>query len=156
MILTKAMNWLTPNRIKNFVIGYWLLLPVLFYSFVLLFAFNSQSSFTTLIAEVPSLTLTFLLTCLMLLLAFLMYTLSKDQNNQQLLKRFVIFALVQQVATANLIGAALVFAYFKSVKHQPIAAGVATTKTQFESYLLMGLIGLLSILVVALTLITNF
>lgn len=156
MMLTRAINWLTPNRLKNVLVGYWLLLPVLFYSFVLLFAVNSQSRFTTLIAEVPPITLTFLLTCLMLLSAYLVYTLSKDQNNQQLLKRFVIFALVQQVATANLIGAAIVYAYYKSLKHQEITDGVATTKTQFESYLLMGLIGLMSILVVSLTLITKF
>lgn len=153
MIIRKINERNKPKR-KSLVLGYWLLLPFVFFMYLLTFAAVNSSSVGTLLTSIPSLTLTFLLSCLMLVQAYLLFRLTTKDIDEKLLNRFLLFSMLQQLFTANLIGTVLLYFYRKSLKDGPLEDTCEATWTiRFEAYTLMGMVGVLSALVVALTLI---
>ncbi|WP_207702158.1 hypothetical protein [Candidatus Enterococcus ferrettii] len=153
-MLIRKMNQLNNTKRKSLVLSYWLLLPFLFFMYLLTFATVKGSSVGSLLTNIPSLTLTFLLSCLLLIQAYLLYRLTTKETNEKLLNHFLLFSMLQQAITANLIGTVLLYLYRKSLKNEQLKNTCETAwSVQFETYTLMGLVGILSVLVVALTLI---
>lgn len=153
-MIIRKINALNKPKRKSLVLGYWLLLPFIFFMYLLTFAAVNGSSVGKLLTNIPSLTLTFLLSCLMLVQAYLLFCLTTKETDEKLLNRFLLFSMLQQVLTANLIGTVLLYFYRRSLKDEPRKdTCVAAWSVRFEAYTLMGMVGILSALVVALTLI---
>lgn len=153
MIIRKINEWNKPKR-KSLVLGYWLVLPFVFFMYLLTFGAVKGSSVGALLTSIPSLTLTFLLSCLMLIQAYLLFRLTTKKTDEKLLNHFLLFSMLQQLLTANLIGTVLLYFYRKSLKDESVMDSCeATWPVRFETYTMMGMIGILSALVVALTLI---
>lgn len=101
---------------KNVLLGYWVLMPVLFYFYLFLVSFNQQVSIQQLILQIPGLTLGLLLSFLMLFQAACLYFISSQSEKSLFVeKRFLTFSLFQQVLTGNIIGAALCYFYNKKM-----------------------------------------
>lgn len=141
------------NKLRGMVLAYWILLPLVFFAYLFVYAAVNSTSVGTMLMEIPAITLTFLLSCVLLIQSYLIYRLTAKENDQQLLNQFLLFAMVQQLITANLIGVALLFFYRKALKNEVLENATATNATRFEVYLLMGIVGFLSVLVAVLTLI---
>lgn len=101
---------------RNVLLGYWVLMPVLFYFYLFLVSFNQQVSIQHLILQIPGLTLGLLLSFLMLFQAACLYFISSQSEKSFFVeKRFLTFSLFQQVLTGNIIGAALCYFYNKKM-----------------------------------------
>lgn len=140
-------------KLRGIILAYWILLPLVFFAYMFVFAAVNGHSVGTMLIEIPSITLTFLLSCVTLLQAYSIYRLTARENDQELLNQYLLFSMVQQLITANLIGVALLFFYRKALKNEAIESVTATNAAKFEVYLLMGIVGVLSVLVAVLTLI---
>lgn len=101
---------------RNVLLGYWVMMPVLFYFYLFLVSFNQQVSIQHLILQIPGLTLGLLLSFLMLFQAACLYFISSQSEKIFFVeKRFLTFSLFQQVLTGNIIGAALCYFYNKKM-----------------------------------------
>jgi hypothetical protein len=130
---------------RNVLIGYWVLMPVLFYFYLFLVSFNQQVTIQQLILQIPGLTLGLLLSFLMLFQAACLYFISsQNEKNHFVEKRFLAFSLVQQILTGNIIGAALCFFYNRKIvaEKQPISRN-----TMFIFYFAIGFISLITVII---------
>lgn len=130
---------------RNMLLGYWILMPILFYFYLFLVSFNQQVTIQQLIIQVPGITLAFLLSFLMLFQAAYLYLIGVQGKKKFLIeKSFLIFSLFQQVLTGNIIGAALCYFYSKKMfaERQPVSRSV---KVIF--YFAVGFISLISVIV---------
>lgn len=144
---TSSVTW------RNLLLTFWIVVPILFYCYLFVFSFVNNTSVTNLIQEIPSLSLTFLLSCLSFIQAYLLRKLTLKENDGALLKIYVSFSLIQQLITINLIGVGLVFLYRKEIHKEVILSQKEVSKiSKYEAIIMMGMIGLLSVLVVGLTL----
>lgn len=133
-------------RVKRKVLlGYWILMPVLFYFYLFLVSFNQQVSIQQLILQIPGLTLGLLLSFLMLFQAACLYFMGSQADKPTLFeKRFLTFSLFQQVLTGNIIGAALCYFYNRKMfaENQPVFGN-----TRVIFYFAIGFISLITIII---------
>lgn len=144
------MITLKSLRIKrNVLLGYWILVPILFYFYLFLVSFNQQVPISQLIAQIPGLALTLLLSFLTLFqAAFLYFIDSKGDKHSLLVKKYLSFGMIQQVMTGNILGAALCFFYNKQV----FAVNEVTTKNEkIIFYSVTVFIGLISLVILLIT-----
>lgn len=101
---------------KNVLLGYWVLVPTLFYFYLFLLSFNQQVEIKQLIVQVPGLALTLLLSFLTLFQAAALYFISsRTEGTSVLMKKFFAFGIIQQILTGNFIGAALCYFVNKNI-----------------------------------------
>ena len=111
MIALRSMNVK-----RNLLLGYWIVLPVLFYFYLFLVSFNQHVTIQQLILQIPGFTLAFLLSFLMLFQAACLYLIGAQNEKKSLIeKRFLTFSLFQQILTGNIIGAALCYFYSRNM-----------------------------------------
>lgn len=133
------------NRWQKLLLIYWLLIPVLFYFYLVLLTIKDQVSLNQLIQQVPGVTVGFLTTCLMLIQATMLFKISqKSVAKNGMLGRFLWFSLIQQILTGNLPGALLSFLAERKLF---IAKETINKKTKLFSYGGMILVGLTSLLI---------
>ncbi|MDT2737383.1 hypothetical protein P7H00_09610 [Enterococcus pseudoavium] len=112
---------------RNVLLGYWILMPVLFYFYLFLVSFNQQVTIQQLIFQLPGLTLALLLSFLMLFQAACLYFIGSQSDTHTFFeKRFLTFSLFQQVLTGNIIGAALCYFYNRNTfaENRPISSNI--------------------------------
>lgn len=101
---------LPTNRWQKLLLGYWLVVPVLFYGYLVLMTVKDQVPISELIVKIPGVTVGFLITCLMLMQAVMLFTIGQNSRSKSgLLGKFLWFSLIQQVLTGNIPGAILSF-----------------------------------------------
>lgn len=98
------------STFKYALLGYWLLVPALFYCYLFLMSGNQSIAVTDLLIHIPSLTLASLIACLLLFQGAMFYFIQRTfKSCDGLLGQFLTAMLPQQIVTGNLIGAALIF-----------------------------------------------
>ena len=137
------IKWLNqPKKLQTILMGYWLVAPVLFYTYLFLSSLQSQVSVQTLIQQVPEIALGNLTISLMLLQACLLFFISRlSQSKDGLLGHFMIIAILQQLITVNLIGVGLGFLFYRSLL--PVDEKIES-KIKLIFYLLAGFVLLIS------------
>lgn len=124
---------------RNILLGYWILVPILFYFYLFLLSFNQQVEISQLIVHIPGLSLTLLLSFLTLFQAAMLYFISSQkEEDSKSLKQFIGFSMIQQIITGNIIGAALCYFYSKNIfvdekKHSQKSRGILYTALLFIS-----------------------
>lgn len=105
------MSYFLSNsrRLRLTLLTYWLLVPIVFAIYLFLTAAKQKIAALQLIETVPSVTITFLLVCTLLLQAATLYQLKlvKDANRKSVLGYFALFSVIQQLFTLNIPGACL-------------------------------------------------
>lgn len=130
---------------RNVLLGYWILMPVLFYFYLFLVSFNQQVTIQQLILQIPGLTLGLLLSFLMLFQAACLYFMGAQTNKPTLFeKRFLTFSLFQQVLTGNIIGAALCYFYSRKMVADNQAV---SSNTRVIYYFAIGFISLITVII---------
>ncbi|MGY3765488.1 hypothetical protein ACWOAH_02915 [Vagococcus vulneris] len=104
------------NLWRRVLIGYWLLIPVVFLSYTGLTAIKLSVSFQQLLTDSGTFAVGLLLICLMLVMALMMMMI--DSQHEVLLKKYLVFAMIQQVVTLNVIGAVAAFLYYRTLSQQ--------------------------------------
>ena len=139
------------NKFKNILIVYWIIVPLIFYVYLVIFSYNSQLSVKQLLLGIPTITITFLLSCLLLLQASTLYFLTSRNIDYILLQKFLNFSLIQQIFTANFIGAFIIYKYLKNINKTDINSNYNHNKNKLFTYSMMIVVGIISILIVILT-----
>lgn len=133
------------NRWQKLLLSYWLAVPVLFYGYLVLMTLRDQVTISQLIVNIPGMTVGFLITCLMLMQAVILYAVSQSSVSKSgLLGKFLWFSLVQQILTGNIPGAILSFLAERRLYD---VAEKTDGKTKLTVYAGMAFVGLISVLV---------
>ena len=133
MIRQSATFW------QKLLIGYWAMVPLLFFGYVALTATKLNSSWGDLITQLPGFSVCLLISCLMLMQAVVFL-----QTKAELRGRFLLLAVVQQVLTLNIVGAILAYI---TLKKQYMLGHFASKKEKYAFYGYWGVILLLSVLI---------
>jgi hypothetical protein len=133
-------------RIKrNVLLGYWILVPSLFYFYLFLISFHQQLSIQELITQIPGLALAFLVSFVTLFQAACLYFIGHEKaNSGNLEKQFLTFSMVQQILTGNIIGARLCYFYNKQLfsgEENP------SQRTKLLFYSIVGFVSLISLVI---------
>lgn len=95
---------------RNMLLGYWLIVPFLFFFYLFLLSLNQKVEVQQLVLQIPGLALSLLLSFLTIFQAAVLYFIStRFADSQKTMKKFLLFSLVQQILTGNIVGAALSF-----------------------------------------------
>lgn len=136
---------ITFNRWQKFLLIYWIVVPVLFYFYLILLTIKDQVSLDQLIQQVPGVAVGFLITCLMLVQATILFKISqKSVAKNGILGHFLWFSLVQQVVTGNVPGALLSFLAERKLF---LSKETIDKKTKLFNYGGMLFIGVISLLI---------
>lgn len=100
---------------QKLLIGYWLVLPLIFLLYLFLTASRMNVQFSDVLVQLPGFTISFLLSCLMWIQGIVFIRTKTEMRG-----KFLFFAIIQQALTLNFIGA--IFSYFalrkKSTEYQ--------------------------------------
>lgn len=96
------------TKFYKLLIGYWFATAFLFFSYAGLTCLNQQISFQELLTTVPTFSLGFLLSCMMLVMGVMLSKMDKRETSRKsMFGKFILFAFIQQLLTFNIIGAIL-------------------------------------------------
>lgn len=141
-IVQSATTW------KRFLLGYWLVVPISFYLYTFLMTMQEQITMQDLLFQVPGMTLGFLITCLMLFQAVILFFLGNlSESKTGLLGKYLWFTIIQQILTGSLIGAVLAFFY-----ERRLLAAKEAVSLQQKVLLISGMVfvGMISVFVLFL------
>lgn len=134
----------TKNRLKNGLLVYWIGLPILFYSYLVLTALKEHVTLAELLQQVPGLALGTLISSMLIIQAACLFMIQNvSKSRQGLLGKWLWFAMAQQIITANIIGAGLCFFYEKTLVDE---AETTSLKLLFVVSMISFFVGLLSLL----------
>lgn len=139
-----------PKKLKNILLGYWLVVPILFYLYLIITGVQMNQTVQELVQTTPTLLIGNLVSSLMLFQAGLLFFISHiSQSKDGLLGKFALVSIIQQVVTGNIIGVVLAFFFRRSL----LAIEEENTANQrLIFYIATGFSLLLSILVLFITL----
>lgn len=131
------------SKMKRMLIGYWVLVPMVFLFYLAVTASLQSVSIDELLFNIPSLTVTSIVSFLLIfqLSGLLCLTRSMD-NKHSLLGIYLLFNFIQQVLISNFIGAILCFLYYKSLNDSAEKKQLA----KLEYWMIYGLIFFVSAL----------
>ena len=136
------------SKLKKILLFYWLLNPVLFGMYLFLMSLNQGEPIGELLTYIPSLALTSIIAWLSIFQAFGLYFVGSTSDcRHSLFGYFLIFSMIQQLLTLNIIGLALTGLLYRSlfvVKEE----NELSNKLKIVTYSLMIFVGLLTIIVV--------
>lgn len=131
------------NNIKKLLVGYWLVVPILFLSYLMLTTMLQNISMEELLLNIPSLALTCIVCFLLFFQLYGLLFLTRLMNNKQsFLGKYLLFNLIQQVLINNFIGVILCFLYYKNLD----TYSEKKQLTKIEYLLMYGLIFFVSVL----------
>ncbi|MBP2099302.1 hypothetical protein [Enterococcus rivorum] len=138
------------DRTKKILFFYWLIVPVLFGSYLIVMSSVQQIPIMALVSTIPSLAISLIVALLQFFQAFGLYLLNDvAASRKSLLGNYLIFSMVQQLFTLNFIGlllSGLCFWYLPSKKEQE----GALSSIKIPLYLLMSFIGVVTLLIVCI------
>lgn len=142
--------WKDSIKMKHALFTYWLVVPVLFSLYLVVYASVKHSSITALLTNMPSLALTSILALLSFFQVFVLYKLKNfSKYRHSLFGTFLKFSIIQQVISLNIIGLILcIFAYRSLFEGQ--AQEHIPSQTKIQIYSFMGLIAFLTLIVAAI------
>ncbi|OTN77704.1 hypothetical protein A5886_002805 [Enterococcus sp. 8G7_MSG3316] len=111
---------MTKRRLsfQSILMAYWLTISAVYYLYVSLTITTQQITLHALLYANPLFTLGILFTSIMMLQAGTLYFVAKcSQSKDGLLGKYLIVLLFQQMMTANLIGAGLIYFYRKQLNN---------------------------------------
>ncbi|ALS00270.1 hypothetical protein ATZ33_02415 [Enterococcus silesiacus] len=139
---------LHPTKIKRFLFGYWLAIPLLFGVYSLILAAVQNVSVGTIFKSISSLTLTSIVVLLLFFQLFGLYILGDSSDcRHSLLGTYLKFSLIQQLCSFNIPGFLLCLLFYRSLLNAKEDTSLSK-QGQWTIYGLMGFVGLLSILIV--------
>ena len=103
---------------QKLLIGYWLVLTIIFFLYLFLTASRMNVQFSDVLVQLPGFAISFLLSCLMWIQGIVFI-----RTKMEMRGKFLFFAIIQQALTLNFIGA--IFSYFALRKQ--------STEYQFDS-----------------------
>lgn len=126
------LTWLKQTQtLQRIVLGYWIIIPVIFYSLIGLFSLQEQVAIQHLVQSSPMIAVGNLVACLSLLQAGICYFILKFSNSKiGVLGHYMLITLIQQLLTLNILGVVLTLLYYRvlpSIKetiHPKLRAGV--------------------------------
>lgn len=133
---------------KNLLLGYWVILPAIFYFYLFLVSFDQQIAIQQLVLEIPGLALALLLSFLILFQAASLYFITSREMGSDAVKKFLSFSMIQQILTGNIIGAALCFFVNKNFYGDQVEA---SQKNKMILYSAIGFISLISLIILLIT-----
>jgi hypothetical protein len=141
------VTFFRTDKMKRLLIVYWLLVPLLFGVYLLSFAAVKTVSVSTIFSTIPTITLT---TIVVLLLLFQLYGLSilgdSSGCRHSLLGVYLKFSMIQQLFTVNIPGFLLCLFFYRSLSDSK-ENSTLSKQVRWLSYMLMVMVGLLTILV---------
>ncbi|MDT2822736.1 hypothetical protein P7H74_13360 [Enterococcus devriesei] len=133
---------------KNLLLGYWVILPAIFYFYLFLVSFDQQIAIQQLVLEIPGLALALLLSFLTLFQAASLHFITSRETDSDAVKKFLSFSMIQQILTGNIIGAALCFFVNKNFYDDQVEA---SQKNKMILYSAIGFISLISLIILLIT-----
>lgn len=110
MLKIRSLNY------KKLLIGYWIIVPILFYLYLFLISLLGEASLETILLNSPSMAISMLITSLLLIqLLLLIYVQHISSSKTGILGKFLWYVVLQQVLTGNILGAILAFFYERSL-----------------------------------------
>lgn len=134
------------DRIQKSLFLYWLIVPILFGSYLAVMSSTQQIAITELITTIPSLAFSLIIALLQLFQAFGLYLLNDmAASRKSLLGTYLKFSMLQQLFTLNLIGMLLSGFYFW---HLPNEQEETSSTIKVYHYLLMVFVGIVTAFIV--------
>lgn len=124
---------------QKLLIGYWLVLPLIFLLYLFLTASRMNVQFSDVLVQLPGFTISFLLSCLMWIQGIVFIRTKTEMRG-----KFLFFAIIQQALTLNFIGA--IFSYF-ALRKQSTEYQFASKTEKMSFYCFWMLILFLSLFV---------
>lgn len=136
------------SKLRKLLFFYWLIIPVLFGLYLFLTSTMQGISVEGLLTNIPGLALTSIVSLLSIFQAFGLYYIGNTSAcRRSLFGYFLLFSIVQQLVTLNMIGLALTFLLYRSLLATKEMREV-TNQAKMLMYGLMAFIGIITILVV--------
>ncbi|EOL45896.1 hypothetical protein [Enterococcus caccae] len=143
---------LHPTKIKRVLFGYWLGVPLLFGLYIFILAAVRNVSAVTIFTRIPSLTLASIIVFLLFFQLFGLAVIGHSSDcRHSLLGLYVRFNMFQQLCTFNIPGFFLCVLFYRSLLDGKEEVAL-TKQAQLVMYVLMGFVGLMTILTVWLRL----
>lgn len=140
--------WNNSVKMKRILFTYWLMIPVLFGSYVFVFAAVKHVSIMTLFMNIPSLTLTSIIVLLSFFQIFILYKLNNYSSyRQSLFGLFLKFSMIQQLCSLNIIGLLLCIFVYRSLLEGSGQEEVSK-QMKIQTYSFMVFIAMITFLVV--------
>ncbi|MGX6992220.1 hypothetical protein [Vagococcus penaei] len=131
------------NLWRNILVGYWILIPVVFLCYTGMTSLKLSVTFKELLTNTGTFAVGLLLSCLMIVLALMLLMIDKTQVSQHsILGRYLVFAMIQQVLTLNFVGVIIAFFYYRTLPVKSQQDKILT----FMPILIMAILLLLSVL----------
>lgn len=131
------------TKFYKLLMGYWFLVPALFLTYTGLTCLKQSISFEELLTTTPTFSVGFLLSCVMLVMGLMLVKIDKrDASRKSLFGKFILFSLIQQLMTFNIVGVILSGLTFYSLSHTSSENESLTLSTK----IVMGLTLVLSLL----------
>lgn len=142
--------WNNSVKLKRILFIYWLMIPVLFGSYVFVFAAVKNVSVTALFTNIPSLALTSIVALLSFFQVFILYK-SKNSSNyrQSFFGVFLKFSMIQQLCSLNVIGLLLCILVYRSLLEGSEQVEISK-QVKIQVYSSMVFIALVTFLVVGI------
>lgn len=100
--------------IQQLLMGYWLAVSAFFFLFLIFTSAFKGQTLTTLLTSNPTIAVSLLVTCLLLMMATLFFYIRQFSHSQQgLLGKFLLFAIIQQLLLFNFPGAFLAYLSYR-------------------------------------------
>lgn len=131
------------TKFYKLLMGYWFLVPALFLAYTGLTCLKQAISFQELLTTTPTFSVGFLISCVMLVMGLMLVKVDKSNaSRKSIFGKFILFSIVQQIMTFNIVGVILSGLTFYSLSHTSSENESLTLSTK----IVMGLILVLSLL----------
>ncbi|MHC5227344.1 hypothetical protein ACYSNW_03580 [Enterococcus sp. LJL99] len=136
------------SKLKKLLFFYWLIVPALFGLYLFLTSTTQRISVEGLLTNIPGLALTSIVSLISIFQAFGLYYIGNTSDcRQSLFGYYLLFSLIQQLFTLNVIGVGLTLLLYRSLLSAKETKKLSA-QVKLSMYGLMVFIGFITFLVV--------